>query len=80
MTRITEWFLGILGVIAASMGVVLLTAGPDQFVGLGGSLLWRVGDIAPAWGYGLLIGGVISLVGAVVLRVTERRTPVRTTK
>jgi hypothetical protein len=75
MTRITEWFLGVIGVIIASMGVVLLTAGPEQYVGIGGDLLWRVGDIAPAWGYGLLIGGLISLAGAILLRVTERRRP-----
>ena len=75
MTRIAEWFLGIVGVIAASMGVVLLTAGADQYVGLGGDLLWRVGEIAPAWGYGLLIGGAVLLVGAVLLRLMERRHP-----
>ena len=75
MTRIAEWFLGIFGVIVASMGVVLLTAGADQYVGLGGDLLWRVGEIAPAWGYGLLIGGAVLLVGAVLLRLMERRHP-----
>ena len=75
MTRIAEWFLGIFGVIVASMGVVLLTAGADQYVGLGGNLLWQVGEIAPAWGYGLLIGGVVLLVGAVLLRLMERRHP-----
>jgi hypothetical protein len=75
MTRITEWFLGIFGVIVASMGVVILTAGADQYVGLGGDLLWQVGEIAPAWGYGLLIGGAVLLVGAVLLLLMERRHP-----
>ncbi len=75
MTRITEWFLGIFGVIVASVGVVILTAGANQYVGLGGSLVWRVGDINPAWGYGMLIAGVILLAGAVVIRVMERRYP-----
>jgi len=77
MTRIAEWFLGIFGVIAASMGVVILSAGADQYVGLGGDLSWRVGDIDPAWGYGLLIGGAALLVGAVLLRVAEWRRGVR---
>lgn len=75
MTRITEWALGIIGVIVASMGVVILTAGADQYVGLGGDLLWQVGDIAPAWGYGLVIGGVVLLLGALALRLWEVRHP-----
>ena len=75
MARIAEWFLGIFGVITASLGVALLIAGPDQYVGLGGNLLWQVGEIAPAWGYGLLIGGVLMLVGAVLLRLMEARHP-----
>lgn len=75
MPRITEWVLGILGAIAGFMGLMVLFAGADQYIGLGGDLAWRVGDIAPAWGYGLLVGGIVLLAGAAVLLLWERRHP-----
>jgi 2TM domain len=75
MTRITEWALGIVGAIAAFMGLVVLFAGENQYIGFGGGLTWRVGDIQPAWGYGLLAGGVVLLMGAAALVVWERRHP-----
>lgn len=75
MTRVTEMALGIFGVIAAFVGGVILLAGEDQYVGLGGDLSWRVGTIEPGWGYGLLAAGVVLLVGAASLVVWERRHP-----
>ena len=68
-----EWFLGIVGGIAAFLGVFLLFAGDDQYVGLGGDLSWRVGDIAPGWAYGLLIGGGVLLLVAIGMFIGARR-------
>jgi hypothetical protein len=52
-----EWLFGIVGGIAVFLGIFILAAGEDQYVGIGGDLSWRVGDISSAWAYGLLIGG-----------------------
>ncbi len=75
MARVTEWVLGIVGAIAAFMGLFILYAGGDQYVGLGGDLTWRVGDIASGWGYGLLIVGVVMLVVTVASAVRDLRHP-----
>jgi hypothetical protein len=74
MARVSEWVLGIVGAIAAFLGLFILYAGEGQYLGFGGST-WRVGDIATAWGYGLLIGGVALLVVAVVVAVRASRHP-----
>jgi hypothetical protein len=67
--RVSETVLAILGGIAAVLGAVILFGGDDQYVGLGGEASWRVGDIALAWGIGLLvIGVVIALLDAVLVR------------
>ena len=58
----TEILLGILGVICLTVGVVIMVADDDQFVGPGGDLSWRVGDIPAMAAWGLLIGGVVLLV------------------
>ncbi len=58
----TEILLGILGVICLAVGVVILVADDDQFVGPGGDLAWRVGDIPAMVAWGLLIGGAVLLV------------------
>ncbi|MEW6223016.1 MAG: 2TM domain-containing protein [Chloroflexota bacterium] len=63
----TEILLGIIGVICLAVGVVILVADDDQYVGLGGDLTWRVGDIAPAAGWGLLVGGAVLLVVMVAM-------------
>ncbi len=66
----TEVLLGILGVICLGVGVVILAAGDDQYVGLGGDLSWRVGDIPEVAAWGLLIGGAVLLavmVGMVLI-------------
>lgn len=58
----TEILLGVLGVICLVVGVIILVADDDQFVGPGGDLAWRVGDIPAMAAWGLLIGGVVLLV------------------
>lgn len=72
-----EWFLGVVGAISAFLGSFILFADVDQYVGVGGSVSWRVGDIAPVWGYGLLAVGVVLLGAVVVLaaRPTGRPRP-----
>lgn len=60
--RLTEWLLGIVGGISAFLGLFILFADADQYVGVGGDLSWRVGDISSAWMYGLLIGGGLLLL------------------
>ncbi len=62
-STVIEWILGILGVLAVGVGLVLQFAEPE------GTLealwwTWNYGDIAEAWKYGLLIGGSLSLSAA----------------
>jgi len=66
---VVEWVLGIGGAIAAFLGLFILFAEEEQFVGIGGDLSWRVGDIAPAWSYGLIVGGGVLIVLALGLLV-----------
>jgi len=65
--------LGIGGAIAVFMGVFILFAAEDQWVGIGGDLSWRVGDITPGWGIGLVIGGVVALLILVGSLLQRRR-------
>ena len=47
--------------------------GPDdQYVGLGGEASWAIGEIGPAWGYGMLFGGVVMLIIAAMLALRDR--------
>ncbi|MGD2043265.1 MAG: 2TM domain-containing protein [Acidimicrobiia bacterium] len=69
-----EWFFGIVGGLAVFLGVFILAAGEDQYVGIGGDLSWRVGDISPGWAYGLLIGGGVVLLIALVMVIGAGRT------
>lgn len=57
-----EWFFGILGGIATFLGLIVLFADGDQWIGFGGDLSWRVADIPSAWAYGLLVGGFVLLI------------------
>lgn len=73
LREVGEWALGVLGGIAGVVGAVILLGGDDEYVGLGGTWSWRVGDLAPAWGYGLLSAGVLALAAVVVLVLRGRR-------
>lgn len=75
MTRVTEWVLGIIGIIATFLGLFILLGGENQSLGLGGDLTWQVGDIASGWGYGLAIGGIVLLVITLALVVWDLRHP-----
>lgn len=73
--RVSTWVLGIVGGIAAFLGTFILLGGEDQSLGLGGEMSWRVGEIDPAWGYGLLAVGVVVLLGTTALVVRARSLP-----
>lgn len=68
-----EWFFGIVGGVAVFLGVFVLTAGEDQYVGIGGDLSWRAGDISSGWAYGLLIGGAVVFLVALAMVVSAGR-------
>ena len=70
--QFAEWLLGIIGGIGAFLGVFILLADDDQYAGIGGGWSWRVGDISSAWAYGLLIGGGLLLLAALVMLVRGR--------
>lgn len=70
-----EWFLGIVGAIAAFLGVFILVGNEDSSIGIGGDLSWRIGDIDPAWAWGLLIGGGVFLLAALGLVIGATRLP-----
>ena len=64
--------LGIVGGIAAFVGGFILLADDRGTVNLGGVVSWQVSEIDPAWGYGLLICGVLGVLGALVLGLRNR--------
>lgn len=68
--RFTEWLLGILGVVGLFLGLFIFVAGDEQYVGFGGDLSWRVGDVSPAWAGGLVVGGIVLIVSAAVMLVS----------
>lgn len=73
--RVSAWVLAGLGAVAAAVGAVILFAGDDEYVGLGGpTTSWRVGDLSPAWGYGLIAAGVVAVAVAVALGLNSRST------
>lgn len=65
--RVSAVVLMVLAGIAALLGAVILLGGEDQYVGLGGDLTWRVGDIGSVWGYGLLVAAAACLTAALGL-------------
>jgi hypothetical protein len=71
-TRVSEWMFAALAIITLSMGMVVLLAGEDEYVGLGGDVSWRVGDLSPWWGYGLLAAGTACLVACMALIRRDR--------
>lgn len=71
-TRVSEWMFAILGMISLAVGTVVLVAGDDEYVGLGGDVSWRVGDLSPWWGYGLLAAGAAFVLAALALVRRDR--------
>ena len=65
-------FLGVVGGIAAFVGGFILLADDRGTVDIGGMVSWQVSEIHPLWGYGLLIGGALALLGALVLALRHR--------
>lgn len=76
----TEWFFGIIGGIAAFLGLFTLFAGDDSSIGLGGEWSWRVDEISSGWSYGLVIGGAVLVLAAILMAVLgrNRTAPVET--
>lgn len=72
--RASEWLLAILGGIAAFVGLFILFGSEDQSIGLGGDLSWTASEFASGWGYGLLAGGIVAVVGAGLLLRYDRHT------
>ncbi|MEN8114825.1 MAG: hypothetical protein ABFS21_10605 [Actinomycetota bacterium] len=70
---VVAWVLAIGGTVSAFMGLFILLASEDQYVGIGGDWSWRVGDITPEWGIGLLIGGIAALLILGVWTLARRR-------
>lgn len=70
--RFTEWLLGIVGGIAVFLGLFILFGGDEQSVGLAGDWSWQVEDISAPWAYGLLIGGAVLLLAALVMVIRGR--------
>jgi hypothetical protein len=67
--------LGILGGIAAFLGLFILVAEEEQYIGLGGDFSWRVGDISATWTYGLLAGGAVALLAVLGMMAFAPRVP-----
>jgi 2TM domain len=75
--QVSRWVLMILGGIAAFMGLFILVGDEEQYIGIGGDYSWQVGLVDPLWGWGLLIGGALFLIGGVLLVLRDRgRRPV----
>ena len=73
--KAVAWILGIAAAVAVFCGMMILFAGDDQYLGISGDVSWRIGDIAPAWGYALLIGGgvlLLAVLGWALLRRDRR--------
>jgi hypothetical protein len=73
--RVTRRVLIIVGTITAFLGLFILVGPDDSSVGLGGEVSWQVGEIPPAWGYGLLLGGAALLSAGLWLAARARRLP-----
>lgn len=72
---LTEWIFGIIGGIAAFLGLFIMFGPEEEYVGLGGDLSWRVADISSAWMYSLLIGGFVLLGIAISMAIVGRNRP-----
>lgn len=72
---VTRRVLMIIGGIAAFLGLFILFGSENQSIGLGGEVSWQVNEIAPAWGYALLVTGLVLLAGGLALAARDRRLP-----
>ncbi len=77
---VTERALGIIGSIAAFLGAFILLGSGNQSIGLGGQVSWQVDQIAPWWGYSLLILGAVLVAGAVALKLLRPKSQPRSGK
>ncbi|MFM7210698.1 MAG: hypothetical protein ACKOYQ_01640 [Actinomycetota bacterium] len=59
---VTRWVMTIVGGVFAFLGGFILLGDDDEYIGIGGEVSWRVGDIDALWGWGLLAGGLICSV------------------
>jgi hypothetical protein len=58
--QVSEWVIGIVGAIAAFLGVYVLVGGENQSIGIGGTVSWQVSEISPWWGVGLVVAGIVA--------------------
>ena len=72
--RLAAWVMGIAGAIAVFFGLVFLLAADDATVAFAG-FTWLAGDVASAWAWLLLAGGVALLAGAAAIVMRLRRPP-----
>lgn len=70
--QVTRIVLMILGGIAAFMGMFILVGDDEQYIGMGGDYSWQVGAVDPLWGWGLLIGGALFVIGGIMLVLRDR--------
>jgi hypothetical protein len=73
--RVGEWFLAVVGGIAAFLGGFVLVAPESSTVSVwfGGDYSWTVAELGNGWGYGLLAGGLVALVAGGLLLRQDRR-------
>jgi hypothetical protein len=72
---ISGWLLGEVGGIGVLLGGFILVASEDQYVGIGGDLSWRVGDIDPIVAVGLVLGGFALALAGLRLVIVGSRAP-----
>lgn len=70
--KAAEWVLGVVGGVAVFFGMFTAFGPENEYIGLGGDLSWRVGDISNAWIFGMFIGGIVLLAGLFLMIVAGR--------
>jgi len=70
--KAAEWLMGVFGGVAAFLGFFIMFGPEEDYVGLGGDVAWQVGDVSSAWMYGLVIGGLVLLAGALLMVIAGR--------
>jgi hypothetical protein len=72
---VVQWLLGIVGGIATFLGFFVAFGADTEYIGLGGDMSWRVGEVSDAWMYTLLLGGLVMLAGAFGMAIAGRSGP-----